>query len=52
MPADYQRVVLDTNLWISFLISNTVSKIDKPILEGQMRLLFSEESLGEFLEVS
>ena len=38
------RLILDTNLWISFLISSKYEKLDK--------LLFSEELLGEFVAVS
>ena len=29
-----KRIILDTNLWIYFLISNNLGKIDKHILNG------------------
>jgi len=46
------RVILDTNLWISFLISKTLSRLDKSIVRGKLKLIFSEELLQEFIEVS
>ena len=52
MPSKILKVILDTNLWISFLISKTLSKLDRHINQGNIRLIFSEESLTEFLEVS
>jgi putative PIN family toxin of toxin-antitoxin system len=45
------RIVVDTNIFISFLISDTYSKLDKQLLAGKIRFLFSEELLNEFLEV-
>lgn len=46
------RVILDTNLWISYLISRKLIKIDLLLEKGATRLIFSEESLGEFIEVA
>lgn len=46
-----ERVILDTNLWISYLISDRFISIDLLIMEGRIRLLFSEELLTEFLAV-
>ncbi|MBK8493208.1 MAG: putative toxin-antitoxin system toxin component, PIN family [Saprospirales bacterium] len=46
------RVILDTNLWISYLISSKLIKIDLLLEKGAIRLIFSEESLGEFIEVA
>lgn len=45
------RVILDTNLWISFLISSDFQKLDDLLLKGNCTLLFSKELLKEFLEV-
>lgn len=45
------RLVLDTNVFISFLISNSFSKLDKHIKSGKIVFLLSEELLSEFLEV-
>lgn len=46
------RIVLDTNLWISFLISNNFHKIEKQLEQGKCILLFNEELLSEFIEVT
>jgi len=45
-------VILDTNLWVSYLISNRLIKIDLLLEQEKARLVFSEESLKEFLEVA
>lgn len=45
------RVVVDTNIFISFLISNSFSKFDKYLKEDKIQLLFSDELLNEFLSV-
>lgn len=45
------KIIIDTNLWISFLISKDYSKLDKIIFENKAKLLFSEELLAEFLAV-
>lgn len=47
-----KRVVLDTNFWISFLISNRQQELDLLLESGAITLIFSEELLEEFLEVS
>lgn len=46
-----KKVILDTNLWISFLISGNFDAIDKLIDSGKIVLIFSEESIEEFLTV-
>lgn|ERR1700744_4202620 len=46
------RIILDTNLWISFLLSKDFAKLDKLLLKGQVQLLFSEELLEEFISVT
>lgn len=46
------RLILDTNLWISFLISNNYEKLDKLIFDQKCTLLFSQELLEEFITVS
>ncbi len=47
-----QRIILDTNLWISFLITKDFSKLDKIIFSKKCTLVFSNELLNEFLEVA
>ena len=46
-----ERIVVDTNIFVSFLISDTYSKLDKFFKVNDVRLLFSEELLNEFIEV-
>ena len=46
-----ERIVVDTNIFISFLISNTFSKLDKHLQSNKTRFLFSVELLNEFLDV-
>ena len=47
-----RRVIIDTNLWIRFLISRDYSVIDRLLLEEEIQLIFSDELLGEFIEVA
>jgi uncharacterized protein len=51
MPEKRLRVVIDTNIFISFLINRDFSKLDKIIIEGKAVLLLSEELLDEILTV-
>jgi putative PIN family toxin of toxin-antitoxin system len=46
-----KRVILDTNLWISFLISKNFTEIDNLVQAKNITLIFSNESLEEFIEV-
>jgi uncharacterized protein len=47
-----KKVILDTNLWISFLITKNLSEIDELIQDRKIKLLFSNELLEEFLTVA
>jgi putative PIN family toxin of toxin-antitoxin system len=49
---EVKKVILDTNLWISFLISKDFSFLDKFIENGRIKLIFSEELFSEFISVS
>lgn len=46
------RIIIDTNLWISFLLTRDFSKLDEIIFSKQGILIFSQELLDEFLEVA
>ena len=46
------RVIFDTNIWISFLISKSMSDIDELIFSEKIILLFSDELMTEFIDVS
>ena len=47
-----KRVIIDTNLWISFLISSNYSDLDRLLKSGRVRLIFSDELIEEFLLVA
>jgi len=46
-----EKIILDTNLWISFLISKKFSDIDSLIDNKKITLVFSEELITEFIDV-
>lgn len=52
MQGKKHRIILDTNLWISFLITKDYSKLDKILFSGQGVLVFSKELLSEFIDVA
>jgi hypothetical protein len=47
-----KKVILDTNLWISFLITGDLSFLDKYVEKGKVKLVFSEELFSEFVSVA
>ena len=46
------RVIIDTNLWISFLLTKDFSKFDTIIADKKLILLFSQELIDEIVEVT
>ena len=46
------KVIVDTNLWISWLIKKDFKKFDKLLISKKVKLIFSIELLNEFIEVS
>lgn len=46
-----KKIILDTNLWISFLISKKLESIDDLIISGKIELIFSKELIEEFITV-
>lgn len=52
MPEEKHRIVVDTNLWISFLLTRDLIKLDKLISSDQTILLISHELLEEIIEVA
>jgi hypothetical protein len=46
-----KRIILDTNLWISFLITNQFTELDELIETDKIILIFSDELLAEFIDV-
>jgi len=51
MENESKKVIIDTNLWISFLISKNYTSLDEILFSGNCVLIFSEELLDEFLTV-
>lgn len=45
------RIIIDTNLWVSFLLTKQFSFLDDLLENYQIQLIFSQELLSEFLEV-
>ncbi len=52
MQNKVSRIIIDTNLWISFLITKDFAKLDEIIFSRHGILVFSQELLDEFLEVA
>ena len=41
------KLIIDTNLWVSFIISNKLNLLDQLLLVEEARLLFSKELITE-----
>ena len=41
------KVIIDTNLWVSFLIGKQMTSLKELIINGEVQPIFSEESLNE-----
>ena len=53
MPAEKNRIIIiDTNLWISFLLMKDFSKLEKVLSHPSCKLLFSKELYEEFEAVA
>ncbi len=52
MPRKRHRVIIDTNLLISFLINKDFSKLDRLLVHKKITLLYSQELIDEFVEVA
>ncbi len=52
MPKQKDRVVIDTNLWISFLLTKDLSEFDTLIANNKIILIFSQELVEEIIEVT
>ena len=45
------KVVIDTNIWISYLLGNLLNEIDELIISKKLKIIISEEMLKELSEV-
>jgi uncharacterized protein len=52
MPKQKDRIIIDTNLWLSFLISRDNSALDSIFSENLVTLLYSQELIDEFISVA
>ena len=52
MPRQKDRVIIDTNLWLSFLISKDYPKLDKILANKLVTLIYSQPLIDEFIEVA
>jgi len=46
------RIIIDTNLWISFLVSKRFNIIDNLLGNGIVEFVFCDELLSEFIKVA
>ena len=46
------RLVIDTNIWIHYLIQSSLKRIDSILADPETEILFSQELLDELLQVS
>jgi putative PIN family toxin of toxin-antitoxin system len=46
------KVIIDTNLWINYLITRRLVNLDTVLQNGDIRLIFSAELIAEFVEVA
>lgn len=49
---DNKKVILDTNLWISFLISKKLDALDELLLHRKITFIFPSELIEEFISVT
>jgi len=52
MPTGQSKIVIDTNIWISYLITKGFKRLDNLILSDKVRLVFCQELIDEFIEVA
>jgi putative PIN family toxin of toxin-antitoxin system len=45
------RIIIDTNLWVSFLLTKQFSFLDDFLENGKIQLIFSQDFLDEFVDV-
>ena len=45
------KIIIDTNLWVSFLLTKKFSFLDSLLTKGDVKLIFCNELLSEFLNV-
>jgi putative PIN family toxin of toxin-antitoxin system len=51
MPKERIKLVIDTNILVSFLIGKTLAGLEDAIIDDQVKILFSTELFDELIEV-
>jgi len=46
------KVLIDTNIWISYLLGNLLQELDKKIISKKIKIVVSHEMLQELADVS
>ena len=46
------KVIFDTNVWVSFLIGKSLSILKQYIMEGNIRIIMSQQLIDELYEVT
>jgi uncharacterized protein len=52
MPKPKDRIIIDTNLWLHFLLAKSYSKLDRILSDKLVILLYSQQLIDEFIEVA
>ena len=52
MRVRQDKIIIDTNLWISYLISKDYQWLDKLVFNRDILLVFSQDLIDEFIEVA
>lgn len=52
MPKQKDRIIIDTNLWVSFLLNKDFLKLDVILSQRKIILLFSQVLIDEFISVA
>ena len=52
MPGLKNRIIIDTNLWISFLLTKELVPLDSIIASHEIELIFSQALIDEVVEVT
>lgn len=52
MPGQKDRIIIDTNIWISFLLTKDLSKFDSIIANNETKLIFCQELIDGIVEVT
>jgi putative PIN family toxin of toxin-antitoxin system len=52
MQSQRDRVIIDSNIWISFLLTGDFLKFDKIIADNDLVIILSQELVDEFIEVT